>query len=67
MSDNRLPGISHSEIKRIMNKGLTQGVSSLTNKEGPIFKIATENQSLGIPNYGKAVSKGRGGTFKGTF
>jgi hypothetical protein len=67
MSDNRLPGISHSEIKRILNKGNTKGVASLTDDELPIYKIGKENQLIGVPNYGSVVNKKRGGTFKGTF
>ena len=66
MADNRLGDIPVAELKRIRSKGLDD-ITNLTNKEKVIYDIMDENTRLGIPNYGKAIQKGRGGTFKGTF
>ena len=64
---DKLEGVSIEERRRIRNKGIRRGVSSLTNEELPIFRIMEDNVKKGVPNYGKAIKKGRGGTFKGTF
>ncbi len=66
MADNRLVGFSVAELKRIRNKGLDD-ITNLTNREKEVYDIMEENTKLGIPNYGRAIQKGRGGTFKGVF
>ncbi len=63
---NGLEGISAAELRRIQSKA-NRNISDLTNREYGIHKIMEDNKIAGIPNYGKAVTKNRGGTFKGTF